>query len=147
MIFNTEQVWKSWYFEFWFLKLIQYNISCQVVSSGGGRWEWMGCICDSRIKWILLDVFRSDNCCISVRVIRYNVTSVRRSRRGKRVAYFIQNVSVLARIRLKIKEYLWGCLEGIKFFACCKVESVIHLPEQKPFATAVSISFGVEDGI
>ena len=94
---------------FWYFKLIQYNVSCQVVSSGGGGWEWMGCICDSGIKRILLDMFRGNSGCISIWIIRYNITSVRRSRRGKRVAYFIQNVSVLARIRLKIKGYLWGC--------------------------------------
>ena len=31
--------------------------------------------------------------------------------------------------------------------ASCNIESGIYLPEQKPFAKAVSTSFGVEDGI
>ena len=32
-------------------------------------------------------------------------------------------------------------------FACCNIESGTYLPGQKPFAKAVSTSFGVEDGI
>ena len=139
-----------------FLLIRQYASHSFMTSSS--RWKWMGSICNSWIKRVLLNMFRSDIGRFRIGIVNVSKVSIwyiwSFSRGVGKISASILNSTIFPRGCLKMSKISLQYATYLLIRVPSKIKEVLlywykildDIPEQKPFARDVLILFGVEDG-